>query len=137
MYRCKECDKKRKDKRVWKDRILTEEQKIGKKLANKKYCRTDKGKSISILKAYENHDKKHNRDTDLKSEDILNILRTPCTYCGFPSTGFDRINNSLGHTKENVVPCCKECNVARMDNFSHKEMFILGQTIREIKLLRK
>lgn len=137
MYRCKECDKKRIDKRVWKERIFTEEQKNSKKIANKKYAKTNKGKSIFIFKAYKNHDKKHNRVTDLKSQDILDILHTPCTYCGFPSTGFDRIDNSLGHMKENVVPCCKECNVARMDNFSHKEMFILGKTIREIKLLRK
>ena len=44
--------------------------------------------------------------------------------------------DSKGHTKDNVVPCCYDCNCARNDNFSHEEMVILGKTISEIKSKR-
>lgn len=39
----------------------------------------------------------------------------------------------MEHTKNNVVPCCIECNTARNNMFSFEEMKVLGKTIREIK----
>lgn len=62
----------------------------------------------------------------------------PCTYCGDTQEeiGCDRIDNSKGHTKDNVVPACKTCNVSRMDNFTHEEMLVLGKTIKQIKINR-
>ena len=65
---------------------------------------------------------------------IDNILLKPCHYCGDTyRIGCDRIDNTKGHSKDNVVPCCYECNVARGNNFSYKEMLRLGQTIADIK----
>ena len=65
---------------------------------------------------------------------IDNIITKPCVYCGDTSrVGCDRINNDLGHTKDNVVPCCFECNCARNNNFSYDEMLEIGKTIRRIK----
>ncbi len=34
---------------------------------------------------------------------------------------------------DNCIPCCKECNVARMNNFTHEEMLIIGQAIKAVK----
>jgi hypothetical protein len=65
-----------------------------------------------------------------------NLIK-PCIYCGFKSNGFDRKDNSIGHTIDNCVPCCTECNNGRMDNFTHEEFFIIGKAIRQIKIIRK
>jgi len=136
MYRCKECDKLRKDLRKNRYKNFTEEQKDKHKVLAKEYRKTKKGKSIFGAKAYQEFDKKKGLENNITQHDILKILDTPCTYCGFPSTGFDRINNNLGHILENCVPCCRECNTARMNNFTYEEMKVLGKAIREVKLLR-
>lgn len=68
---------------------------------------------------------------------IENILTKPCHYCGDTNRiGCDRIDNSKGHTKDNVVPCCIECNTARNNYFSYEEMRRLGKAIAEIKQSR-
>ncbi len=47
-----------------------------------------------------------------------------CAYCGDPPTqdgcgvvrnGIDRVDNALGYTKENTVPCCAMCNYLKKD----------------------
>lgn len=85
---------------------------------------------------YKAFDKVRNLDHDLTLEFLEESLSLPCTYCGFPSTGLDRVDNSKGHTMGNSVPCCYECNSARLDNFSHEEMKLIGEAIREVKLAR-
>lgn len=68
---------------------------------------------------------------------IDNILLKPCIYCGDTHRiGCDRIDNTLGHTKNNVVPCCIECNTARNNYFTYDEMRLLGITISKIKAAR-
>ena len=135
MYVCKICDKKRTklQDRVGRYSNMSDKQKKAKKTASQKYNRTDKGKSIHLANAYRKEDKKKGRDCDISANDILNVYNSNCVYCGYKATGFDRLDNSIGHIKSNCVPCCKECNVARMDNFTHEEMFLIGATIRKIK----
>lgn len=60
-----------------------------------------------------------------------------CCYCGFPAYGLDRLDNTKGHIMGNCVPCCGECNLTRGRVWSHKEMIILGKTVRQIKLARQ
>lgn len=78
-------------------------------------------------------DRRKGREFSLTLQDVKEFLSKPCVYCGYPSTGLDRIDNSIGHTKENCVTCCKECNIARMDNFTHEEMKIIGEVIKKVK----
>lgn len=76
----------------------------------------------------------------LSFEDFLTLSQQDCFYCGAPPgnyqnlflndekaskfakevggftySGLDRVDNSLPHTKENCVACCKTCNYAKRD----------------------
>lgn len=103
---------------------------------NDKNIRTKASKMIS---SYKVKDFKNNTEICDFSIDwfIENIMLKPCVYCGDTKRiGADRIDNTKGHTKENCVPCCIECNIARGNNFTYEEMKRLGKTIKEIKTLR-
>lgn len=134
-YVCKLCERKRctKHKKEWSS--FTEEQKQKARARNKKYNTVHRKrlKPNVVLKSYARTDKLKGMECDLTLEYVKVSLLSNCHYCGFPPTGLDRINNKLGHTIENTVPCCKECNIARMDNFSHEEMFVIGKAIKKIK----
>ena len=132
-YKCKICSKNRKDRRIKRYETFTKEQKEKHYQLGVNYRNTQKGKAIGFINEYKKNDKLKNRLCTLTQEDVINVYDKPCTYCGYPSTGFDRIDNSIGHVKENCVPCCTECNVARMNNFTHEETFLLGKAIKNIK----
>ena len=80
------------------------------------------------------------KDGDLTFDDFYILSQQNCFYCGsepnnvynnykigafyseeriktgtFIYNGLDRIDSSIGHTKLNVVPCCKICNSMKMD----------------------
>lgn len=96
----------------------------------------ERAKASKLISSYKCKDKKLGFpvcDIDIDWM-IENIMHKPCTYCGDTNKiGCDRIDNNKGHMKDNVIPCCYECNVARGNNFSYEEMRKLGQTIRTIK----
>lgn len=94
-------------------------------------------KASKMISAYKNKDKKmgfeNQCDIDIDWM-IKNIFNQPCIYCGDTNRiGCDRIDNDKPHTKDNVVPCCIECNTARNNFFTFDEMKIIGNTIRKIK----
>lgn len=94
-------------------------------------------KASKMVSSYRIKDKKKGLECNLTIEDMLEIMSKPCVYYGDTRRiGCDRIDNNKGHTKDNVVPCCVDCNKARSDNFTFEEMKVLGKTIREIKLNR-
>lgn len=139
MYRCKGCDKKRPDNRDTHQRWLNlnPTAKARVKEAGRKYQQTPMGKASGLLGSYKTFDKKKGYENDLTTKDMLEARNSLCVYCGGPATGFDRIDNKKGHTKENCVTCCKECNVSRMDNFTHEEMNIIGEAIRVVRAVRE
>ncbi len=62
---------------------------------------------------------------DLSFEIYIDICNKPCFYCnnkvGEPvvnGLGLDRIDNSLGYTKDNILPCCGICNNIRGETLS-------------------
>jgi len=74
---------------------------------------------------------------DLGLEEFIELTQKNCTYCGTPPNkffqkiksqkgfyfnGLDRVDNTQGYKKENVVPCCKACNESK-SNLTQEEFF--------------
>ena len=133
-YRCKKCDILKTDNRKNRYKKLSEEQKEIYKRKNRKYTSSGLGRATSLICAYRKVDRKKGQICDLDREFMISeIFNKNCVYCNSDKNiGCDRIDNKLGHLKINVVPCCKICNTTRMNNFSHEEMFLLGDVIKKI-----
>ena len=72
--------------------------------------------------------KKRSLEFSLSKEEFSILTKSACKYCGVePSqsvhnnnapapyvyNGVDRVDNKVGYTKENCVPCCYVCNLAK------------------------
>lgn len=86
-----------------------------------------------IYKNYKEKAKKRNLEFDLSFEEFLVLTKLNCFYCGdipkncrktnteynniseFTYNGIDRVNNSIGYVKGNIVSCCFMCNSAKKD----------------------
>jgi hypothetical protein len=73
MYRCKVCDKLRKDKRNKRYENFTQEQKNKHYILGVKYRATPKGRAISLLSAYIKFDRKKGLICNLTQSDIINV----------------------------------------------------------------
>ena len=66
---------------------------------------------VAKHKAYAHRDKQNNWLDTLSQDEAMSLMNQPCYYCEKEhSLGLDRINNSLGHSLQNVRPCCEKCN---------------------------
>lgn len=125
FYLCNLCDKN--NKKLY---YLQNSEKI------KKWNNIPKYNLNTRISSYKYRDKNNNWSIcDYTSEELEQVLNTPCFYCGFleDPMSLDRLNLLEGHTKSNTVSCCVDCNTARSDNFSVEEMKYIGQAIAEIK----
>lgn len=77
-------------------------------------------------------------EIELTQDEIWNVSQNDCVYCGVsPSTeihpqnrtttyyynGLDRVNNTVGYIRSNIVPCCFLCN--RMKREMSVDEFLL------------
>jgi len=90
--------------------------KISKRMVE--YNKTKKGRATNLAGSYNASDKLYNRGECTITADwiVENIFNQPCHYCGetdWTKMGCDRIDNSLPHTPDNVVPCCYRCNTKK------------------------
>lgn len=106
---------------------------------NKKFTPTEASARVVFKKQYS--------DGDLTFEQFFSLSQQKCFYCGilpqnkinvfsyhpassiesiengtFIYNGLDRINSSISHNINNVVPCCKTCNYSK-GNLSIDEFF--------------
>lgn len=59
---------------------------------------------------------KRDKEWTLDSSTYNDLVSSPCHYCGGSTgdnIGLDRIDNRMGYTEDNVVPCCGACNYRR------------------------
>lgn len=83
----------------------------------------------SIYKYYKANAKRRKYEFHLTKSEFRSLTKEDCYYCGMePSnaytpkkgqngsytySGIDRIDNNIGYTIDNCVPCCKQCNRAK------------------------
>jgi hypothetical protein len=86
----------------------------------------------AILNDSKQNDRKRGLVNDLDLDFVERAICQECTYCGErpPRMSLDRIDNSIGHTKENVVPCCVRCNLVR-GNMPHAAWKLVAKGMRE------
>ena len=103
------------------------------------------------LSSYSQQDKlkqHYDKDVFIKLDEVIRLLydaSMSCYYCSqkikviyeYKRTPeqwtLDRIDNDLGHTKENVVICCLSCNLRRRCLNSDKYLFTKTLKINKIK----
>ena len=93
---------------------------------------------------YKSSAKRRNLSFELSPEEAYQLFSSNCFYCEtppgkliwgedsngnkFPLTiahGIDRVDNNKGYIKNNVVPCCNQCNLAKLDyTFSQFKQWI-------------
>ena len=81
-----------------------------------------------VITRYKLNAKKRGLKFKLTEEQFYEITQKDCFYCGekpsqikkgknyfgeYIYNGIDRIDNKKGYTIDNVVPCCKKCNIAK------------------------
>lgn len=82
-----------------------------------------------LLASYKKSASSRGHKWSIDKEDFFRIVSSNCFYCdsppdlerkpnkgvngGFWYTGIDRLDNSIGYTLENAVPCCWNCNRAK------------------------
>lgn len=82
---------------------------------------------------------------DLSKEEFREMTSENCFYCGLEPkqkaakgmgicygeylyNGIDRIDSKKGYSKDNIVPCCGQCNVAKND-YSYEEFLIWAKRL--------
>lgn len=70
----------------------------------------------------------------LTFEQFAELRSKPCFYCDGPlpetSIGLDRLVAEEGYSVNNVVPCCRNCNMLKGD------MLTLRETLEVLKLIK-
>lgn len=103
---------------------------MGKNRKGKSHLEKGEAGKNHLYNQYKNAAKKRNIEFLLTKEELIQVSSKNCYYCGIPPSqimnkkyeigsyiynGIDRVNNSIGYTKDNCVPCCKQCNRSKSD----------------------
>lgn len=103
----------------------------GKQIRKSKRISDNHSEITAIILGYKRHAKDRNLEWNLSRDFVENLIKQQCFYCDSPPTnikktknsignglkysGIDRINSNYNYDENNVVPCCKICNVAKRD----------------------
>jgi hypothetical protein len=51
---------------------------------------------------------------EISKEEFDRLTKRECVYCGHDGVnGIDRVDNTKGYVRGNVVSCCRQCNTAK------------------------
>lgn len=91
--------------------------------------------ALAIYQDSRRSDRKRGLVNDLDLETIQRLIEQSCTYCGETEIRMtlDRIDNSIGHTKDNVKQACERCNYARR-NMPYAAWLIVAVAMRKARL---
>ena len=121
------------------------------RLLDKIKHRKEAGYSIitQLIQSYKYGAKTRNLSWEINRDEFINLINGKCDYCGRPPTnirelkgnilswnGIDRINNKLGYTIKNSIPCCTFCNRAK-NNKSKEEFLNMIQKIYNYSIKNK
>ena len=113
-------------------------------------CKDAKRELLCKLNSYKQQDIRKNKyiETDFINQDVLIeklvISKLKCYYCrklvlflyensrDMKQWTLDRLDNSIGHTSENVVICCLKCNLERRCISDKKFLFT-----KQMRLIKK
>jgi len=76
----------------------------------KKYERSRYKYPSVRFKHYKKDARKRGFVFKITSNEFSKLITEPCYYCGGDGYGIDRLDNTLGYVKNNIVPCCSMCN---------------------------
>lgn len=99
-------------------RYLSNKEKIIEQISE--YRKTIKGRAVHLVSGYILQDRRNGfeKSVDFDGQWLVdNILTKPCVYCGetdWHKLGCNRLDNSKPHTKDNVEPCCYDCNTKKL-----------------------
>jgi hypothetical protein len=101
------------------------------------FLRKDTAARTIVRSSYKGGAKQRGLSFSLSDEEFLSLTSSPRHYCGclpfrgqrangrrrggdtpggaYTYNGIDRVNNAIGYELSNCVPCCTECNRAKMD----------------------
>lgn len=96
----------------------------------------DTNRHLIIWEDSRKWDNKKGLENDLTKEFIQQTISDGCSYCGEQDLKMtlDRIDNSKGHTQDNVIPACIRCNYMKRD-MPHEAWLKLIDAIRSIRTL--
>lgn len=85
------------------------------RISGKKRRQAPETVHLFIMQDAKRGDRIKGRENDLDAEFVKNAISSGCFYCGEIEgrMSLDRIDNAIGHTKNNVVGCCLRCNLVR------------------------
>jgi len=99
----------------------------------REYQTSSRGRAAILRNTYRSKDA-----CDFTVDEMEMAINQPCFYCGTTEyrRGLDRLDNSKGHVKDNVVTSCTLCNVVRGVRFTPEEMKLIGAVINKIRAAR-
>jgi len=77
-----------------------------------------KGKtSAKRWKDFNRQAARREKAVELSVGEYMRLIAQPCLYCGAEeNSGVDRARNNESYTRENSVPCCSPCNMAKRNS---------------------